>query len=215
LLVLKRGSLLIIVIGYLVFLNFSNTKFKLNIIKIASIVALILLFTYPIYKNILLSRLETRESRLTTESYQTEGRYLENELVINDIFYSGNVEWFLFGHEIFNSPGNYGNGAFGGRQLHNDYAQVLSGSGTIGLFLYLLVNFSILYYYLKAKKRMIRIKQYQSKERLLNSLFWSFFITFFFLGLSGSITSILYNVIRYVILGSIIGIFIHKKHEQN
>jgi O-antigen ligase len=155
----------------------------------------------------LLSRYKVREDRMQIDSYETEGRYMENTLVINDIIFSGNINWLLFGHEVLNSPGNYGNGVWGDRQLHNDYAQVLNGSGIIGLSLYIFMNISILTYYLKLKKRIVFLGLYSNKEKVLNIVFWSFFIAYFALGLSGSISSIIYNVIRFIFLGAIIGVF--------
>jgi len=206
-LVLKRGALLVVAIGYLVMLLFTEFKQKRKIFQIILAFFLVLVITYPLYEDMLHSRYKVRERRLQTDSYETEGRYLENKLVIEDIFFSGNMSWLLFGHEVLNSPGNYGHGAWGDRQLHNDYAQVLNGSGVIGLSLYLLMNISIFTYYHKLKKRVILLGLYTKREKVLNMVFWSFFLAYFALGLSGSITSIIYNVIRFVFLGAIIGVY--------
>lgn len=206
-LILKRGSLLAVVVGYFVLLIFSEIKQKNQIIKIIVFSSILLTVTYPIYKNMLMDRIKVREARFRLDSYETEGRFTENELVIEDIFYSGNISWLLFGHEVLNSSYNYGGGIYGERQLHNDYAQILSGSGIIGMSLYLLLNISILNYFLKLRRRLIRLGLYTKREKTLNMLFWTYFIVYFALGVSGSIGSLLYAPIRFIILGSIIGLF--------
>lgn len=217
LLVLKRGALLVVLTGYLVMLFLSEFKQRRKLIQILLLSLIVLALAYPLYEKMLLSRYTVREDRLQMNSYETEGRYKENALVINDIFFSGNNTWLLFGHEVLNSRGNYGAGIYGGRQLHNDYAQVLNGSGTIGLGLYLLMNISILIYYLKLKKRIILLGFYSKGEKILNMVFWAYFIAYFALGVSGSIDSVIYNAIRFIFLGSIIGVFknIPYNDEQN
>lgn len=207
LLVMKRGALLVVLIGYLVILYFAEFKQKRKLIRILILFAAAIIITFPLYENLLLSRYNVRKDRLQINSYKTEGRFTENAVVINDIIYSGNTMWLLFGHDVLNSAGNYGGGAFGGRQLHNDYAQVLNGSGLTGLCLYLLMNISILTFYLRLKKRIFLLGLYGKREKILNVIFWAFFLAYFALGLSGSISSLVYNVIRFMFLGAIIGVF--------
>jgi hypothetical protein len=207
LLVMKRGALLVVLIGYLVILYFAEFKQKRKLVRILVLSSAVLILTFPLYENLLLSRYNVRKDRMQMNSYKTEGRFTENTLVINDIFYSGNTMWLLFGHDVLNSPGNYGGGAFGSRQLHNDYAQVLNGSGLTGLCLYLLMNISILIFYLRLKRRILLLGLFGGREKLLNVIFWAFFLAYFALGISGSISSLVYNVIRFMFLGAIIGVF--------
>ena len=204
---LKRGALLVVFIGYLILISQSEFKQKKKLFRIIFITFIALVLLFPIYENMLKSRFNARKDRMQVESYESEMRYRENFLVINDIFFSGNVVWLFFGHEMFNSPGNYGGGVFGPRQLHNDYAQVLNGSGILGLGLYFLMNFSILMYYLKLKKRIMLYGLYTKKEKMLNAVFLSYFIAYFALCVSGSVDSVIYNAVRFIFLGAIIGVF--------
>ena len=207
LLVLKRGSLLIVFSGYIILLLFSQFKQRKRLIKTLLFSALALVLSFPLYEKMLYERINVRQDRLQLDSYESELRHTENELVIKDIFYSGNKVWLFFGHEVLNSAGNYGGGVYRERQLHNDYAQLLNGSGIIGLSLYFLMNISILTYYLKLRKKILCAGLYGKKERLLNMVFWAFFLVYFILGFSGSIDSLIYNPIRFIFLGAIIGIF--------
>jgi hypothetical protein len=212
-LILKRGALAVVITGYVVAFLTSSLRMKGRILKISFITFLILLFSYPVYKDMLLSRMEVRKERLQTDTYETEARYLENFVVIDEILLSGNIAWFFFGHDVLNSPGNYADGAFGDRQLHNDYAQILHGSGVIGLSLFIFLNLSILSYYLRLRKKLIQMNLFGANEKLLHSAFFAFFAAFFILSTSGSIGSLLYEVIRYVFLGAVIGLFRNKIHS--
>jgi hypothetical protein len=207
LIVMKRGALVVVLIGYTVMIYFAEIRQKQKLIKIALFLLTLLVLAYPVYKDILLSRFDVREERFQLDSYETEGRFTENTIVLNDLFNSGNAIWMLFGHEVLNSSGNYGGGIYGQRQLHNDYAQVLNGSGITGLGLYLFMNFSILAFYLRLKNRIIALGMYSRTEKILNVVFWAYFIAFFALAFSGGIDSLVYNPIRFIFLGAIIGVF--------
>lgn len=207
LLVMKRGALLVVLFGYVIMLLFSEIKQKVRIVQIVVTSAILLILTYPLYEKMLISRYKVREERLQMDSFETEARYTENALIIDDIIFSGNKTWLFFGHDVLNSRGNYGGGAYGDRQIHNDYGQVLNGSGIIGFLLYIFMNISILTYYLKLKKKIVTLGLYAKNEKMLNIVFWSYFLAYFALGASGSIDSLIYNVIRFIMLGAIIGIF--------
>lgn len=207
LLVLKRGPFVVIGIGYICLFLTSGFTLKNNLLKIVFVSFMLLLITFPLYESMLNARLGVRQERLTLDAYESEARYLENEYVINDILRSGKTDWSLFGHDVLNSPGNYGNGAFGDRQLHNDYAQVLNGSGVIGFALYFMMNISIFLWYWKLQRKLRWRKRFGKREKMLNAVFIAFFVAYFALGTAGSIDSIVYNVFRFMVLGSVIGVF--------
>jgi hypothetical protein len=48
---------------------------------------------------------------------------------------------------------------------------------------------------------------YSRTEKILNVVFWAYFIAFFALAFSGGIDSLVYNPIRFIFLGAIIGVF--------
>jgi len=69
-----------------------------------------------------------------------EGRFVEYGLVYTDMFVEKRYSP-VFGHELFNSGGNYGNEIFGRRSLHSDITVIVHASGILGLLLYLLMIF--------------------------------------------------------------------------
>lgn len=87
-------------------------------------------------------RYEQRD--LDERSLDEEKRIFEYGLIYDDMFrykrYSA-----LFGYELFNSAGNYGNGQFYDRTLHGDLASIAHCSGILGVVLYLLMVFVAFY----------------------------------------------------------------------
>jgi hypothetical protein len=100
--------------------------------------------------NVLTSVSERYELRnLEERNLNEEARYFEYDMLYNDIVkhkrYSG---WI--GFDLFNSPGNYGDGRFYERSLHGDIPSILHSSGIIGVLLYLLMIASAFYKSFKA-----------------------------------------------------------------
>ena len=207
LILLKRAALIGLVVGYFIWFVTSRLKNKIMISRILIIVAIALTISYPIYKGLLIEKFKAREDRFKIDTYETEGRYLENIIVLKEIFSFNDMVYSLFGREMFNSPGNYGEGAWGTRQLHSDYANILNGSGIIGMLFYLYVNYAIFKLYQKERRKLRRINCYNRDEKLLNSFFLAFFIMYFFIGLSGGLDGTLYTGIRFIYLGAIISLF--------
>ena len=203
---LKRASLLALVVGYFVLFLFQSDKKKL--VKYLIIIALGLASLFPLYSNYFYERFEVREDRLQINSYEREGRYLEVFLVLEEMDILNKPIRTIFGREMFNSPGNYGYGIWGDRQLHDDYMRILNGSGFLGLFLFFLFNYYIFREFQKKRKIVRRYKLLdKTLFNLLNSLFVSFFVIYFVIGLSGGLDGTLYTSIRFIYLGAILGIF--------
>lgn len=203
---LKRASLLALVGGYGIYFLFQRKKS--GMIKYILIMGIALFLTFPLYSDLLRGRLEARESRLQIDSYETEGRYVEWSMVLEEMDVFNKPIRTIFGREMFNSPGNYGFGRAGGRQIHNDYMRVLNGAGFFGLGLFLFFNYQILMAFLRLRK-VIMEKSMMDKLlfNLLNSLFISFFLMYFIIAFSGGIDGLLFTSIRFIYLGAILGIF--------
>jgi O-antigen ligase len=84
------------------------------------------------------------QRNLDERSLDEEKRIFEYGLIYDDMFrykrYSA-----LFGYELFNSAGNYGNGQFYDRSLHGDLSSVAHSSGIIGVIGYLLMIITAFY----------------------------------------------------------------------
>ena len=165
---MKRASLLALFVGYLILFLTFDFKNKTKLLGILSIFTLTIILTFPLYRNLVLERYEARMNRMQLESYESEGRYLENKYVLDEIFSFQDLKYSFLGREMFNSPGNYANGRFGRRQLHNDYSRLLNGSGLIGLLFHFIMNFSILMIFIKLKVKLKKNKQWERNEKILN-----------------------------------------------
>ncbi len=202
---LKRISIIAILAGFLINLFYSGNR--INIFFGLVLSGLILFIAYPIFESTLQKQMKARERRLTTQNIEEEGRYQETFIVRDEILYSGQPSTVFFGNEVFNSPGNYANGKYGRRMIHNDYNAVLHGSGILGLILFLLWPIPLFIFYRKIKNSA---KVYFSDKKLFDYMqvtFICFLIVGYILSISGGINAILFNAIRVVVLGAILRIF--------
>ena len=156
----------------------------------------------PIFEEALTKQIKARERRLSTENIEEEGRYQETFIVLNEIIFSGDLKLVFFGKEVYNSPGNYANGKYGKRMIHNDYNVVLHGSGLIGLVLFSLWPISLLIFFRKI--RFFAKASFEDKKFFdyINVTFISFLIIGYVFSMSGGINAILFNSVRVAIMGA-------------
>ncbi|WP_186756784.1 O-antigen ligase family protein [Echinicola salinicaeni] len=81
-----------------------------------------------------ISRYELR--KLDERELAEEKRFFEYDMLFKDTFISYDYDPWL-GYGLFDSPGNYGKGAFGDRSLHGDLTNIFHSTGIVGLLLYL------------------------------------------------------------------------------
>lgn len=205
---MRRTGVLVVIIGYLIYLIFSSYKLK-KIISILCFV-MVLIFSFPLYKDILLSRYELRSSHFENWTLKDELRYLETYIVLDEVFSFRSFR-ILFGKELFNSPYNYGGGRWGERVLHVDYNLILHGSGIIGLVLYSIIFYRIFSTFLYYKKRIPKELCYKE----LCAIFISLFLLSLFISLIGGMKVITFRSIIFMYLGAILGIFNKSIHEKN
>jgi hypothetical protein len=209
---MKRISIIAIAAGLVI--NLFMSRSRINIFYGLIISSLILFVAYPLFENILQKQVKARERRLSTENIEEEGRYQETFVVLDEIIFSGDPALLFFGKEVFNSPGNYANGKYGRRMIHNDYNVILHGSGILGLALFVLWPIPLFIFYLKIK---IYAKYYFEDKKLfdyMNVTFISFLIIGYILGISGGVNAILFNSIRMAVLGAVIRIFYEYFQKQ-
>lgn len=202
---LKRISVVATIFGLVLFLyNYSG---KVKTIRYLLLGFVILAVSYPIYSPYLNRQLEIRSNKLSFENIDKEARWLESKYIYIKIFSFKNPINSFFGTEMFNSPRKYApTKKFGDRQIHNDYFRLLHGSGIVGIFLYFLLQFSIIKSYIRIRNHTALYVQ-KDLFSLLNAIFYSFYFISFIISLSGGIDGILFNSLRYIVLGGIIGIF--------
>ena len=203
---LKRISILAVFAGYLIFL-FSLKK-KKKLIKGGAVILTLLIVSFPIYSDTLSDQIENRSTRFQSNSIEKEGRYRETIIVFNQIFSFNDVTYSLLGKELFNSPGTYGSASdWNGRQLHSDYNVLLHGSGILGLVWYFLVQGVIFMTFRRYKKKIFNLTGYSKKLDYLNSAFYAVFFLSFIISLSGGINGVIFNILRYSFLGSVLGLY--------
>lgn len=202
---LKRISILAIGIGILVNIFYSGNR--VNIVFGLIISALLFFVALPIFENALTKQLKARERRLSTQNIEEEGRYQETLAVYDEIIMSNKVSLLLFGKEVYNSPGNYANGKYGKRMIHNDYNAVLHGSGILGLALFIFWPISLLLFY----RKIIPFAKISFEDKRLfdymNMTFISFIIIGYVLSFSGGVNAILFNAVRVAVMGACLRIF--------
>jgi O-antigen ligase len=84
------------------------------------------------------------QRNLDERALDEERRIFEYGLIYDDMFRYNRYS-ALFGYELFNSAGHYGNGQFYDRTLHGDLASIAHSSGIIGVILYLLLVLTAFY----------------------------------------------------------------------
>jgi hypothetical protein len=153
---LKRIAILGVItasIGFIYFLGV-NTR----ILKRMFYLLLVLLFTSPLYSNLLINRIEVRaeQGRFEKDFYQSEGRYLEITYLINQLKDFENPLKIVFGLRAFDSRGVVGGDL---RQFHVDFTLIAFTLGFLGLFIYLLIHIEI-FLQLRSVFRNLKVNRY-------------------------------------------------------
>ena len=204
---MKRTAMFALLIGYIIYLYSSPNTFQLLKKYLGIIIVFILLS--PLYINTFYERFTARQEagRFDINQAQSEeARFIEITNVIND-FITGDLSHKLFGSELF----NYMDFANTDRMLHTDYATMLSGSGLIGLFLFILIYivlFQKIYFYRKVF----------NKNKLIRSItaicFSLLIVTSVLYGAAGSVQSIGVRSLVFFFIGASLGIINQFYNEK-
>jgi hypothetical protein len=200
---LKRISIIAMSVGLIFYIIFYKEKTKSFVASLLILLVFGLLF--PLFENKFNTVYKERESKLKIENYKNEGRYTETSLVFNMTVNSNKLTQFLFGKEVFNSPGNYNNPLSNKRQIHSDYNLLLHGTGVFGILFYFILQLHLLLWFYKLRKELKDSGSNDEIITFLNYLFPAVFFMGLVIMISGGINSPLFNSIRYAILGSSIG----------
>jgi len=220
----KRISILAIPVGFIVIL-LTNKNILSNFRNII-LVSLTILLTFPIYSDIIEKQFEARQKTFN-RGFQREGRYLETVLVWSNALSFSSINESIFGKEMFNSVNNYGLVVDKKRMIHVDYNQLLHGSGFIGLFMYLYIHINLIRKMILYSKRGNHyLNDYNNTsiydKKLINyspSVFYAFIVISLFLSIGGGFHLVLFNSVKFLFLGSILGfwynLYIKKSNFLN
>lgn len=179
---MKRTAIIALAGGFLIYYFLSPGRSR-NL-RYLIVIAALLLAAYPLYFDTLKDRFRAREENimiLQEDNYADEARFNEVHLVIEK-FRTEGLKHQLIGSELFNDRYFYQVR----RMLHMDYSIFLSGSGLIGLAMFLL-----LYYILYRENRRYRKLNAQFDFfKLLDAIF----IVFLFSSLIMSVASTVYDI---------------------
>ena len=139
---------------------------------------------------------------------EEETRLVETIAVYKERIQESDFTTLLFGKHLFDSAGNYDRGVHKDRPLHLDINIVLHGSGLIGLFLLLMFYATIFLQYLRLK-----IELGIPHEKLITGCFLGIYFSHLFLLLSGGMLSVTFNLISYLYMGAILGLYQRRRSE--
>lgn len=193
-----RRTAIIIILSSLVIFIFSYKK--IQALKLIIGFSLLLILTYPLYKNPLNNILEARGQRVIVdeETLEEESRFREIQAVSIMIFSFTDLNYSLFGTEYLNSFGTYSlpNMPFPDtRILHTDYAVLLHGTGIIGLLIYMCFLFLIV------SKVFYFINNIGFRNEL-TIIMLMLLLTLIIVTISGSILNITFRTFYFIILGA-------------
>lgn len=196
---MKRTSILVVLIGYLIYFLLNKSKGKT--IKALIGILLFLIISSPLYFNYLESAFLFRADRafVGEGDYTEEGRYMEYELVYKT-FESGTIKHKLIGSELFNDIHFFKTE----RMLHMDYTSILNGAGIIGLLLFVLIPVFVIF----DIKRFLAYSHIKllPYSNVLSAVAIMLMLTSYIHSVAGSIMAIDLRSIMFYYSGAILGL---------
>lgn len=195
----RRSAVVIVLIGMVFYLWFNRHQIG-KILKWTLAALLAVALCFPLYKDILFQQIELRSHVFMEQQgldIESETRYEETLAVWRERIETVRPELFLFGDHLFNSAGHYDNGVHGNRPLHLDLTVILHGSGIVGLLLFLTFFGELFFRYLRTWRGM--------PGPNIHAAFLGYFGSLVFLLFSGGMTSVTFNMMAALYIGSILG----------
>lgn len=204
----RRSALVIVLIGLLFYVWFHRHQLgKIVLWMLTAAIAIAACF--PLYKDLLMKQLELRAHVFVEQGgldIESETRYEESIAVWRERIETTRPEHFLFGDHLFNSAGHYDNGIHGPRPLHLDLNVILHGSGIIGLLLFLSFYIELLIKYLRFREGML--------NPTVHAAFLGYLCSLLFLLFSGGMSSVTFNMMAALYIGSLLGIAAGKTNHN-
>lgn len=204
----KRIAVAGLFLGFLLF-GLLNLKFK-SLFKNIIIITIIIFSTFPLYGDLLSSRVGARSDRFEEGALEKEGRFLETFIVWEEVLSFENPSKSIFGLEAFNSVGNYGGGSFGVRNLHVDYNLIVNTIGLMGLILYFKIFLEIYHNYRIVSKKIITTDKLLKMKK---NFIVIFLLLPFFTSFAGQMYGLTFRMIIFIYLGANLGSLIRVSKQ--
>lgn len=204
---MKRTPIIVLVIGLVVYLLVyyynvgTHSKFGKKQIKYILLFLLLFVSILPFFRDDIKLMYSAREEKFekASEDITYEGRISESIEIWNEIIYADNIVTTLIGKETFNYVGTYAGGKYGGRQIHNDYAIILHGTGVLGLSLFLTLCFYLIVWMVRMRRTISRHPDVLSS--IIYSLFFAFITIYMFAMISGLSSLVISSSLFYASVG--------------
>lgn len=209
LIALKRMSLIVIIMGYLLFFFRSPIKNKFRFVALTMVIAGILLGLSSYYIDKVSQRIDERgEWRFQRDFYMREARYIESIQITENILKFKSFSTSLFGNG-YGSQIIYIEGDDFERDIHVTFNFYLQVSGIIGLLIYLNIYYRSFSLFRSYKKRI-----YETKDtKILSIIFINLLVLFLLAHFAGGVHLVTFRTIVFLYLGAILGVM--KKAGQH
>lgn len=200
---MKRGAIVALFLGIIVYVSFSSKRKKL--FAVLTFLLLLAFVVFNQFSDVFSKRLNSR----TTErnSIENESRYMETFYVFEELE-NFNLVNLSFGKEAFNSEVPMRKYFGRARQLHVDYNIILHGTGILGLLFYFYLFKTFYNSARDYKKKGVHffdnpIAQQKMSEHF--SLIISIIALSLTMSLSGGLQFVSYRIMLFLTLGFFIG----------
>lgn len=200
---LKRGAILAMAAGILVYFIFSSirSRFSLRVLFIG----FGLLFLLIQFSSTFNQRFDARTT--DRNSLENENRFKETVYIINEIE-NANIINLFFGREAFNSKTVLKKYFGKERQLHIDYNIILHGTGIIGIILYFTIFLTLIFWSRNLKKETSTFS-FSSRATLISNENHATILSLILLSLvmsfSGGLQFSSYRIILFLYIGYFLG----------
>ncbi|WP_153304406.1 O-antigen ligase family protein [Desulfosudis oleivorans] len=194
----RRGSILAMMVSFLILLYLSSSKYKKTLISLLIFIGIGFWGVYHWQEQRLQNLFEQRIVYSIEREFDEKafGRVNETKEVWYE-FFNKSLSHSLFGSELFNSVEYFNYWKQTGRTIHIDYNNILHGSGLIGLILFILIFWQMI----KKFKLYETTLEHPILFPQLKMVFWATVATNLVLSLSTQ----LWYVTSYSIFGLLIG----------
>jgi len=150
-LIFRRSNFILLMVGSATYYLLCKQKVKYFLYGI--FIVILVIISLREFADVIIENYYARSDRFESiERYQEEGRYLENQYVL-DYLLNDPIKLIFGSGELFNSRGKYSNSVgHEDRQIHNDYANLLWSGGILALTIYIVFISLILFRFINLKK---------------------------------------------------------------
>lgn len=153
LLINTRRTTLGMLLGAIFVYTLLNRKLIFKMVVLVFVITAAMIFSFPLYEEMLTAQLEKRERIQNVDTYEEEARYLETIYLINYHLNRENIVEFLFGVKLFDTY-DFGEKYFGrDRPIHSDINMIFYSTGIIGIMLFTLF---FTYYFFRKNNRITK-----------------------------------------------------------